>query len=342
MHPFMFILKLATLKKIPDKKTVLRGAAADGQVQLFEGFQMAFDKKRIFGVKRAPLIEIDETMSQEEIMKPGTYTWDMFKVLVNLLEKGELDDETKKSLLYEAAEESGVLEWNAFYRPIIMKNLKCGVTAITINTVLNEFGADARQYKSPIWNIQRLSQSGLRAGKKYLEPLLHGKRVITVINQESRTIRMYSKVGTLIKNPVIDLKPLLELSYQFPESIVLDGNIINRDYGSLMNKDGNSDHYAIYDILPLSDFNQSYCPIPLEDRKKTLNDLNDIFRKETNGQVYILPSLLFDFAAENKEKRLQEFKDEAINAGFDYIVAKDRQGHYTCERDISWFKVPNK
>ena len=342
MHPFMFVLKLATLKKMPDKKTVLRGAAADGRVQLFEGFQMAFDKKRVYNVKSAPLIEIDDSLTQEEIMEPGTYTWDMFKALIGLLEKGELDDTTKKKLMYEACEESGIMEWNAFYRPIIMKNLKCGVTAKTINVILDEFGADARKYKTPIWKIQKISQSGLRAGKKFLEPLLGGKRAITVINKDIRTVRMYSETGTLMKNPKIDLEPLLELSYQFPGSIVFDGNIINRDYGALMNKDGKKYHYAIYDILPLDDFNQSYCPMPLEDRKAALNDLNDILREETNGQVYVLPSLFFDFAAENKEKRLQEFKDEISNAGFDYIVVKDRQSHYTCERDLSWFKLPNE
>lgn len=338
----MFILKLATLKKMPDKKTVLRGAAADGCTQLFEGFQMAFDKKRVFNVKSVPLIEIDDTLTQEEIMEPGTYTWDMFKALVSLLEKDDLDDDTKKTLLYEACEESGILEWNAFYRPIVMKNLKCGVTAKTINLILDEFGVEARKYKTPIWKVQKLSQSGLCAGVKYLEPLLTGKRAITVINKESRTVRMYSEVGTLMKNPKIDLEPLKELSYQFPESVVLDGNIICRDYGALMDKDGKSDHYAIYDILPLSDFNQSYCPMPLQDRKNVLNDLNAVLREETKGQVYVLPSLLFDFAVENKEERLQEFKDEVSNAGFDYIVAKDRKSHYTCGQDLSWFKTSSK
>ena len=161
----MFILKLATLKKMPDKKTVLRGAAVEGCTQLFEGFQLAFEKKRIFNVKSAPLITIDETLTQEEIMKPGTYTWDMFKALLKLLEKNELDDETKKKLLYEVAEEAGVLEWNAFYRPIVMKNLKCGVTAKTINGILDEFGVESIKYKIPIWKIKHLHNSGLSTGK---------------------------------------------------------------------------------------------------------------------------------------------------------------------------------
>jgi len=339
MHPFMFILKLATLKKMPDKKTVLRGAAVDGCIRLFEGFQMAFDKKRIFNVKSAPLITIDKTMSQKEIMEPGTYTWNMFKSLVNLLEKNDLDDATKKKLLYEAAEESGILEWNAFYRPILMKNLKCGVSAKTINAILDEFGKDAAKYKVPIWKIQKISNGGLHTGEKYIEPLLHGKRAITVINKDLKIATMFSETGIEIKTHKINLEPLADLSYQFPESIVLDGNIINRDYDNLMNKDGGDvEYYAVYDILLLSDFNQNCCPLSLSDRKKTLNDLNGILREESKGRIYILPSLLLNFNDVNYKKKLQEFQDEALDAGYKSIVIKHAKSFYTCEKDISWYK----
>ena len=342
MHPFIFVLKLATLKKIPDKKTVLRGAAADGCTQLFEGFQMAFDKKRVCNVKSAPLIEIDETMTKEEIMEPGTYTWDMFKVLIGLLEKNELDDDTKKNLLYEVCEESGVLEWNAFYRPIIMKNLKCGVTAKTINAILDEFGADAAKYKTPVWKIQKISDNGLHAGLKYVEPVLTGKRAIIIVDKKLKTAKAYSETGALIKKPDIDLGPLVELSYQFPDSIVFDGNMIKRDYGTLMDKDGDDMYYAVYDILPLSDFNQSYCPMPLQERKNTLNDFNSILREETDGKMFVLPSMMLDFSEDNSQKKLQEIKDEAQDAGYKSIVLKDVNSHYTCEKDLSWFKTPSK
>jgi len=339
MHPYMFVLKLATLKKMADKKTVLRGAAVDGCINLFEGFQLAFDKKRVFHVKSVPLIEIDETMSQDEITENGTYTWDMFKALVGLLEKNDIDEETKKTLLYEACEQSGILEWNGFYRPILMKNIKCGVMPKTINAILDEFGGTALKYKIPIWKIQRIHQNGLHVGEKYVEPLLDGKRAITIVNKELKIAQMFSETGVLIKTHKIDLEPLAELSYQFPASMVFDGNIIDRSYGELMDKSGTDSYYAIYDIIPLSDFEKSYCPMALTDRKNTLNDLNLILREETNGQIYVLPSLLMDFSAENKEKKLKEISDEIKNAGFKASVVKDSKSFYTCARDLSWFKT---
>jgi len=338
MHPFVFILKLATLKKMAEKKTILRGAAVEGCEQLFMGFQLAFDKKRTFNVKSCPLIEIDSTMSQHEIMQTGTYTWDMFLLLLNLLEKNELDDEEKKKLLFEAAEESGVLEWNAFYRPIIMKNLKCGVTAKTINNILDEFGAETMKYKVPVWKIQKISDNGLDVGEKYVEPLLQGIRAITVINKDTKTVKIFSDTGREIKKPKVDLTLLDDLIYQIPESIVLDGMIINRDYGAVMTNDIDSSHYAIYDIMLLRDFNQSYCPMALSERKETLNDISSVLSAETDGQMFVLPSLKIDFNAENAKEKLAFFKEEAIEAGYKSVVIKDAKSFYTCDKDLSWYK----
>lgn len=338
MHPFMFILKLATLKKMPDKKTVLRGAAVEGCTQLFEGFQLAFDKKRVFNVKSAPLITIDETLTQEEIMKPGTYTWDMFKALIDLLEKNELDDTEKKKLLYEACEESGVLEWNAFYRPIIMKNLKCGVTAKTVNLILDEFGVETIKYKTPIWKIKNLHNRGLSTGKKYVEPLLQGTRAIMVINKNINIVKMYNEKGVIIKKLKIDLEPFHDFMIQFPESLVLDGNIINRDYNNLMNEDIDGSFYAVYDIMLLRDFNQNYCPTSLADRKETLDHLQPFLRKITEGQVFVLPSLLVDLDDPEDKKKLEEYKTEMKEAGYKSIVFKDLNSVYDCEVGISWYK----
>lgn len=334
----MFILKLATLKKLVDKKTLLRAAAIEGCTQLFEGFQIAFDKKRVFNIKSAPLIEIDNTMTQQEIMETGTYTWDMFKALIKLLEKNELDNKTKKDLLYEAAEESGILEWNAFYRPIIMKNMKCNVTPKTINAVLSEFGVDTIKYKIPIWKIQKISDGGLFTGKKYIEPLLYGKRAITIIDKDLKTAKIFSETGVEIKTHDINLESLSDLSYQFPESIMLDGCIIKRDYDNLMNKDIKGEYYTVFDIMLLSDFNQSYCPMTLQNRRETLNELNSEFREISMGQIYVLPTLMLDLKDEISKNKLKEFEDEVAMAGYKAIVLKDINSHYTCGKDLSWYK----
>ena len=338
MKPYEYILKLSVLKKVNEKKALLRAAAVDGCTQLFQGFQLALDKKRIFNVKSSPLIEIDKTFSKSELNKQGTYTWEMFLSLIDLLEKDELDEETKKNLLYEAAEESGILEWNAFYRPIIMKDMKCGVNAKTINTVLDEFGTSAAKYKVPIWKIKKLTENGFMNGKKFIEPLLSGSRVLTIINRHNKTIKMYSETGRLIKKPKIDLSTLYAIIEELPESIILDGNICNRSYQSLMNGTIDDNYYAIYDILLLRDFDQNYCPLDLKTRKETLVGLETILAQATDRKVYILPSLLIDFDSENADQRFSFYTEELKDAGFDYIVVKDAASAYNCDKDILWFK----
>jgi DNA ligase-1 len=342
MKAYEYIIRLAALKKLEDKKALLRAAAVDGCDELFYGLQLGIDKKRIFGVKTSPLIEIDDTFSQKEINQPGSYTWPMFKAMIGLLEKEDTTEETKNMLLREAAEESGILEWNAFYRPIVMKNIKCGITATIINSILNEFGPEAEKYKIPIWKIKKLSNNGFMTGKKYIEPLLSGSRMLVVMDREYKTIKAYSETGRIIKNPKINLSGLYGIIGDLPESIVFDGNITNRSYQGLMSGPSDEDYYVIYDIVLLRDFNQNYCPLGLSSRKDTLNEFQSLLRVSTDRKAYVLPSLLIDFSTENADQRFYFYTEELKQAGYTEIVIKDANSEYNCEKDIMWFKQPIK
>ena len=88
----------------------------------------------------------------------------------------------------------------------------------------------------------------------------------------------------------------------------------------------------------LRDFNQNYCPTQLSDRKETLNNLQPFLRKVTNGQVYVLPSLLIDLDSEEDRKKLEEYQIEIQEAGYKSTVFKDLNSVYDCEVGISWHK----
>ena len=290
MKAYEYIIRLAALKKLEDKKALLRAAAVDGCDELFYGLQLGIDKKRIFGVKTSPLIEIDDTFSQKEINQPGSYTWPMFKAMIGLLEKEDTTEETK----------------------------------------------------IPIWKIKKLSNNGFMTGKKYIEPLLSGSRMLVVMDREYKTIKAYSETGRIIKNPKINLSGLYGIIGDLPESIVFDGNITNRSYQGLMSGPSDEDYYVIYDIVLLRDFNQNYCPLGLSSRKDTLNEFQSLLRVSTDRKAYVLPSLLIDFSTENADQRFYFYTEELKQAGYTEIVIKDANSEYNCEKDIMWFKQPIK
>lgn len=337
--PFVYILKMATSKKISDKKAILREAAVNGCEELFVGFQIAMNKRRTFYVKAAPLIEVDQSLPQRELMKPGSFTWDDFLTLVNKLEKGNLTDSEIKGLLYNAAENSGILEWNVFYRSILMKNMKCGITAKTINNILEDFGVDAKKYVIPIWRTLKLHDNGLMMGIKAIEPLLDGNRMIAVLDKERNTVKLFNETG--IENKKFDeiKNSLKKLLPSISESIIFDGNVTDRDFQGLMTSNHSDDkHYIIYDILTLSDFDNGHSSLTLVERREVLSDLQQELRENSNGLVFVMPCLVIDLDEEKAMKKLNEFCDEAKNAGYTAIVIKNANDEYSQINNLSWFK----
>lgn len=336
--PFVYILKLAATKKMADKKAILRQAAVDGCEELFLGFQLAFNNRRTFGLKAAPLIEVDQTLPQRELMQGGDFTWDDFLELVENLENNKLTAKETKQSLYHAAENSGILEWNAFYRPILMKNMKCGIKAKTVNSILEDFGVDARKYIIPIWKLIEPANNGLLTGNVIVEPSLGGTRIIAILAKEYNTVKLYGKTGRENHKYNKIQKSLEKLLPVIPESIVFDGNVIDKNFQSLMkNTDNDEKYYAIYDLLTLENFDAGYSPVILKDRKETLSDLQQDLREITGGLAYIVPGLLIDFDEKNAQKKLKEFYQESIASGFSKVIVKKMDVPYSVINNINWF-----
>lgn len=337
--PFVYILKLAASKKISDKKAILREAAVDGCEELFIGFKIAMNKRRTFYVKSAPLIEIDQTLPQKELMKSGSFGWNDFLSLINKLEKGNLTDSEIKELLYDAAENSGILEWNVFYRSILMKNMKCGITAKTINKILEDFGVDAQKYIIPIWRTLKLHDNGLMIGSKAIEPLLDGNRIVAILDKENDTVKLFNESGGENKKFDEIKNSLKKLLPSITESIIFDGNITDRSFQGLMtNKHSDDKHYIIYDILTLVDFEREYSPLTLIERREVLSDLQQELRENSNGLVFVLPCLMINLDEEKAKQKLDDFCDEVKYAGYTAIVIKNANDEYSQINNFSWFK----
>lgn len=345
MKPYQVIARLENTSGRLDKERIILDAWQNGCTEFFEGAKLAYDALVTFGVKKVPAIE-----GEDDPNFNPTLTWDKFKDILGKLQKRELTGNLARDVLRSAADVSSTVEWNGWYRRILLKDLKCGVTEATINKVLETQGDDAKDYIIPVFSCQ-LAKNGedhpkKMRGAKFLDPKLDGVRIITILNKENGTVAQYSRDGRqndrfdTITAALTKLLPLLK------QSMVLDGEMISRSFQELMRQlnrkedvDTSDARLALFDILPLGDFLSGECRMTQTDRHELLAGMAGIFQEHCADKVYVIPKLLIDLDTEQGQQAFKEFNRETVEAGFEGIMVKDPDSTYRTKRTDAWLKI---
>jgi len=348
LRPVDYIFKLSQTASRNAKEAILRQAAVDGCTELFEGFRLAYDKRRVFNVKKVP--EIQGEFDDVELNEPSDdFNWSEFVALAKKLEKRELTGNAARDALREVASVASINEWNHWYRRILMKDLRCGTTESTVNNVLEDMGKDGQKLMIPVWKVQLATDAKKHpkkmVGKKAIDPKLDGMRLTTVLDVDVGTVRMFSRNGkenTNFSNITTALEKLLP---KLPGNLVLDGEIVSDNFQQLMtqanrkeNVDTDDAHYALFDVLSLEDFEAGVCQTGQMDRQQVLADLQPILREISDGKIYVIPKLLVDLDTDAGKKKMREFYQETLDAGYEGIMVKDVDAPYECKRTRWWLK----
>lgn len=353
--PAYYITKLSNTSSSNEKKAILREAAYDGCVELFKGFQLAYDKTISFGVKKIPLIK--GTFTTDELLEDtGDFNWDTFTELTNELSARRLTGNKAKEALHEAASISCINDWNLFYRSILLKDMRCGVTSTTINKVLLEIGGDALFYLIPTWGIQLAEDSKKHTkklkGKKALDMKLDGIRLTTVVDVVKQTVSMFTRNGHINTNFPHIIESLEKFIPLIDQSIVFDGEMIDDNFQSLMTQvnrkediDTRNSRYALFDMLLYDDFKSGGTNMGLMDRHDGLVELIPYLQEFSDGSIYVMPKKIVDLDTQDGIDEMYDFYNEVMKmsaeAGNDYIegiMVKDFNGPYECKKSTVWLK----
>lgn len=335
------------------KEDVLEQAWLAGCVELFEGFRLAYDSMITFGVKKVPeIVELDDA--------EGEFGWIEFLALAEQLRKRQLTGNAARDALREAAEKSNALLWNKFFRRILLKDLRCGVSDKTVNKVLKKISKTdkkALSYIIDVFEVQLATPEELSniSGEQFLDPKLDGVRITAILDKENNSVTLYTRNGKINHNFNHVEDSLAKILAQIPASIVLDGEMISRSFQELMKQvnrkktvDTLDARYALFDIVPLVDFKKGVCKIPLEDRHETLAAMDAMFQEFCRVQqksgvettnVYVIPKLLVDLDTEEGRRNMNEFNMQTLAAEFEGIMIKSPKSWYERKRNKNWLKV---
>ena len=299
-------------------------------VELFEGMRMALDNLYTFGVKKVPTHGGPNGQG---------LPWEAFKELCHLLYTRQLTGHDARDAIELALSASTQRQWNDWYRRILIKDLRCGVSEKTINKV--------KKNAVPVFECM-LAHDGANhekkiTGKKLLEPKLDGVRVVTIINAENKTASMYTRNGKELENFSHITKAIEANIELFERSIVLDGEMVSSSFQALMKQvhrksdvQSKDARLMLFDILPLSEFQKGKSVLGQRRRSNLVRSMKPVFDKI--GSIDVIPQKEVDLNSYVGELEFKQYNKDAIEAGFEGIMIKDVDAIYESKRSVSWLK----
>jgi DNA ligase-1 len=345
MKPSDVIAQLEATPGRLDKESIVRRAWDQGCVEFFQGAKLAYDALVTFGVKKAPIIE-DGDM-------PGfvpSMDWIKFNALLERLRKRQLTGNAARDALLAAADASSTTDWNGWYRRLLLKDLKCGVTESTVNKVLEAIGGDALQYVIPVFSCQLAKNADdhpkKMKGWKLLDPKLDGVRILTILDIDAQTVTQYSRDGRqndrfdAITAKMSAMLPLLK------QSIVLDGEMVSRSFQELMKQlnrksdvDTSDAKLALFDIIPLDEFRAGEYAMKQTERQDVLVGFIPMLQDTCGESVYVIPKKAVNLDTADGQEEFKQFNNETVAAGYEGIMVKDPGASYRCKRTDAWMKI---
>jgi DNA ligase-1 len=313
-----------------NKEAIIEAEAQHDNQELFEGFRYALSPYITFGVKKVPSHGGPDGQG---------LPWDAFKKLLDLLRTRELTGDAARDAIELALSASTKSQWNDWYRRILIKDLRCGVSEKTVNKVKKD--------AVPVFECM-LAHDGANhekkiTGKKLLEPKLDGVRVLTIVDCESRTVTQYSRNGKVLENFTHITDSLLSNIDLIERSMVLDGEIVSSSFQELMKQVHRKDNVQagdarlmLFDILPLSEFQAGRSVLGQRRRSNLLRSMKAVFDKV--GHIDVIPQEEIDLDSYVGELQFKQYNQDAIERGFEGIMIKDPEAKYECKRSTSWLK----
>ena len=316
-----------------NKEGIIQAAHEEGLPEFFEGIKMALDPLVTFGVKQVP---------ERKDMEPGQgLAWETFVELAMRLAGRDLTGHAARDAIELAMSVATDEQWNDWYRRILIKDLRCGVSEKTVNKVVPG--------TVPVFTCALAHDSAKHekkmVGKKQIEIKLDGVRVITIIR--GNKVEMFSRNGKQFHNfgHIIEEIEAVVRDYPVPYPLVLDGEVMSANFQDLMKqvhrKDGKQSTDAVlhlFDTIPLGCFMKGEWDKPQSFRsaitKHWVQDHASVLK-----HVQALDWETVDLDTQEGQERFVALNKAAVDGGYEGVMIKDVDAPYECKRTHAWLKA---
>jgi DNA ligase-1 len=325
-----------------EKEAIVEAEALAGNDEFFEGVRLALDPMITFGVKKIPKHGGPDGQG---------LTWTAFRALADALAKRELTGDSAKNAIELCLSVAKQSEWNDWYMRILQKDLRCGISEVTVNKVINKLKpvkALKPQYLIPVFECQLAHDSANHeskvCGKKLIEVKLDGVRILTIVYPDGQ-VNQYSRNGKELVNFGHIKKQFEQVATGLLEPWVFDGEIMSSSFQDLMKQVHRKSAVAaddavlnLFDCIPLVHFKAGKWNAKQSFRTEHITKFVE-HHKDTLTHVRTLSQELVDLDTDAGKKRFREINAQAIEGGYEGIMIKDPEAGYECKRSVSWLKL---
>jgi DNA ligase-1 len=278
---------------------------------------------------------------KDEVISAQGCEWKIFKELADKLISRELTGHAARDAINLVMSSATAEQWNGWYRRILIKDLRCGVSEKTVNKVAPG--------TVPVFTCALAHDSAKHekkmTGKKQIEIKLDGVRVITVIQGDK--VEMFSRNGKQFHNfgHIIDeIKEVLK-EYPVPYPLVLDGEVMSANFQDLMKQVHRKDNVQntdavlhLFDTIPLGCFQNGKWDKPQSFRSAITKAWVEE-HKSVLKHVQALEWEEVDLSTPEGERRFVELNKAAVDGGYEGVMIKDVDAPYECKRTHAWLKA---
>jgi DNA ligase-1 len=321
-----------------NKEQIIFEQARQENSEFFEGCRLALDPMITFGLKQIP-----EKTDEDG---PGL-PWNSFTLALTGFTTRNVTGNTARDMIQQMIKSATKKQWNGWYRRILIKDLRCGVSEKTINKVVEK---EWPEYSVPVFSCQLAHDSANHeakvTGKKYIEVKLDGVRVITIVRTDGR-VDQFSRNGKELVNFENIKKQISAVVKKDPPKydLVLDGEVMSSSFQDLMKQihrksDVEADDAVLhlFDMCPLDKFQEGKWDKDQETRSLYVYEWHKKHKADLPN-VAVVGHELVDLGTDQGKGRFKEINQFAIDGGYEGIMIKDPKAPYETKRTASWLKL---
>lgn len=335
LMPWNIIERLEANNSRKAKEAMIRTEAEGGNDIFFEGARLALDPLVTFGIKQVPVSDTDG---------PGL-DWIIFHEAVKHLITREVTGNAARIIIESLQDTATARQWNLWYRRILIKDLRCGVSEKTVNGVVHK---DYPSYAVPVFTCQLAHDSANHEkkvqGKKQIEIKLDGVRVLCILYKDKRP-EMFSRNGKQFHNFEHIIDELAQVANTLEQDTVLDGEVMSSSFQDLMkqvhrksNVQSNDAVFHVFDMLSLEQFQSGGTDRSQERRSTELHRWIESHAQQL-PHVACLSWEDVDLDTAEGQQRFRDINKQAIDGGYEGIMIKDPSAGYQCKRSHAWLKM---
>lgn len=337
INPADIIIELRSTNSRINKEKIIEREMMNKNSIFFRGVSCAMNKLITFGIKQVPI-----KCGYAENLLDYMEFFDFLEDLKSRKITGNDARDKIKELMYKSSDHL----WNDFYRLILIKDLKCGVTEKTINNCASRLNLP--EYSIPVFSCQLASPSEKHqkkmTGKKVIDIKLDGVRLLTIVYPNGDVIQ-YTRNGKEVHNFGNIKSQFAGIASELLEPMVYDGEIVSKSFQDLMTYffrkgeiDTTDSVLYLFDVIPLKHFSQGFCDIAQINRKEILQFWYNKYKNRLSN-ISVLEYEVLNLSDLHDYGVFTELNKWAIENHYEGIMIKDINAPYECSRTTSWLKL---